>query len=506
MMNETLWKMPGARTALVGLLGVCLACAAFARGELTPSLDDSRGPMRGARPIAADGVPRPKLITHLDFNTAHLSREAVLSRLRVAAAAGFDAVLWEVEDKVRWESADVAKPGAFTKAEFREILAEAEKLGLEPVPLMQTFGHAEYVLTHPKYAGLREKADAINCYCVSKPETRAFLKALLHEYLGLFGPKVKWFHLGGDEANLFGTCPVCSKRVPMELYSEHLMDVSSELREKGIRPGIWCDMILNKKHAADLAKIPRELVIWHWDYQVGAAKTEWTFPWTKMLPQVRDLGFDVVFSGSASSYGDSPFLPEMRIHRENLGYGADLVRKERLAGLCVTSWSVRQNLKCLQEPLVRFTGKRLRAPGATAEADWADALRTSGVTMGAADFDAFTAWTPRICAYDGRDWHWLKDSAPPAPGELLRVLKRDGPPNAAVVSNLLAGVRRTLPLATGDWKEAGGLQLKLLERYAALSRGEMPTSVPLDETARHYGREQTPASAANSANIVWGMR
>lgn len=450
-------------------------------------------------------VAAPKLVLHIDFNTAQLRRETVVDMLQEAARDGYDAILWEIENKVKLDSLPgVPVEKAFTKEEFRGLLQEAERLGLEPIPLFQTFGHAEYVLSKPAYTNLREQADRYDCYCVSKPEVAELQKKVVAEYLDLFGPKVKWFHLGGDEAHIFATCPVCSKRKPMELYSEHLDAVASVLRAKGVRPGIWCDMVMSDKYVADLAKVPRDFIIWHWDYQVGAENT-WTLPWTKQLPKARDLGFDVVFSGSTSSYGDSPYLPEMRLHRANLAYGADLVRRERLAGLCVTSWSVRQNLKQLQKPLVRFAARRLRNPGASAAADWAEVLPTGGVTMSSADFDDFTAWAAVICKYDGRDWHWFKDAVPPPADELGRVLAKHGKPDAATVSNLLAGVQRTLPQATGVWREAGELQLRQLEGYAAIARGETPLPPPREEVVRHYGREQTPASARNSAAIVLGL-
>ena len=450
-------------------------------------------------------VAAPKLVLHVDFNTAQLRRETVVDMLHEAAQSGYNAVLWEIEDKVKLDSLPgVPVEEAFSKDEFRGLLREAEQLGLEPIPLFQTFGHAEYVLSKPAYTNLREQADRYDCYCVSKPEVTALQKKVVAEYLDLFGPKVKWFHLGGDEAHIFATCPVCKARKPMELYAEHLDAVASVLRAKGVRPGIWCDMVLKDAYVADLAKVPRDFIIWHWDYQVGAPSA-WVCPWTKKLPMARDLGFDVVFSGSSSSYGDSPYLPEMRIHRENLAYGADLVRRENLAGLCVTSWSVRQNLKQLQKPLVRFAARRLRNPGASAAKDWADVLPTCGVKMAPADFDAFTAWASVICKYDGRDWHWFKDAVPPPADELDRVLAKHGKPDATTVSNLLAGVRRTLPQATGVWREAGELQLRQLESYAAMARGETPLPPPREKAARHYGREQIPSSARNSAAIVLGL-
>ena len=55
--------------------------------------------------------------------------------------------------------------------------------GLKAIPLMQTFGHAEYVLKNDAYRGLREVPYRHDCYCVLKPETKDFLKRLLAEYL-----------------------------------------------------------------------------------------------------------------------------------------------------------------------------------------------------------------------------------------------------------------------------------------------------------------------------------
>ncbi len=76
------------------------------------------------------------------------------------------------------------------------ILSEARKLGLKPIPLLQTFGHAEYVLmkAHPEW---KEKASDPACYCVSKPEVRDFLRRMVDEDLEVFGP-VKDFHQGGE--------------------------------------------------------------------------------------------------------------------------------------------------------------------------------------------------------------------------------------------------------------------------------------------------------------------
>ena len=186
------------------------------------------------------------LAFHIDLNSVALKRETISSLLHFLAACGYDSILWEVEDKVRWETCpEGVHPDAFTKDEFRDILDEAAALGLQPVPLLQTFGHAEYVLARGKYIPWRELPEYKDCYCVSRPDVRAFLARWIDEYLDLFGSAVKFFHLGGDEAYSFAKCDVCSKRDRMDLYAEHLVAISGELRKRGIRPGIWCDMILS---------------------------------------------------------------------------------------------------------------------------------------------------------------------------------------------------------------------------------------------------------------------
>ena len=282
----------------------------------------------------------PKLILHMDFNTAQRTKEAVVSLLRDASAAGYNAVLWEIEDKVRFDTCpDVAYPEAYSKDDFKAILAEAEKLGLEPIPLLQTFGHAEYVLSRAKYAALREQADDPTCYCVQKSEVRTFLAALLEEYLDLFGPAAREFHLGGDEARVFGTCPKCAARKKGELYAEHLAFLSSVLKRRGVRPGIWCDMVLSSLDDEAAALVPKEYTIWHWDYSIGNGAA--ACKWTPKLAGLLARGYDVVFCGASQCAGDDPFLVRYRYHANNLAASAAYARDRGLKGLCVTSWSVR---------------------------------------------------------------------------------------------------------------------------------------------------------------------
>lgn len=255
---------------------------------------------------------------HLDFNSVALKPDAVLGAIEAAAAVGCNAILWEVEDKIRWETCpEAVHPDAFSKSAFRAILAHAAELGLEPIPLLQTCGHAEYVLMQPALAHLRELPSEYDCYCASNPDVRTLLRRWIAEYRDLFGP-VRLFHLGGDEAYHFGKCPRCAARNRLELYAEHLLAVSEDLRRDGVKVCIWDDfsrrsMWWNEAKATsaapDISPL-RPFVLWNWEYSPESDFFH--------AAELAADGFETMVAGSVSSYSDDPFLPNWTRHLQNL--------------------------------------------------------------------------------------------------------------------------------------------------------------------------------------------
>ena len=461
------------------------------------------------------------LAIHIDFNCESLTRETVVSLLRFAASCGYDAVLWEVEDMVKWETCpECVSPDAFSKAKFREILDLAKDLGLEPIPLLQTFGHAEYILSHAPYSAWRELPEKKDCYCVSNPAVRDFLKRFLHEYLELFGDDVRFFHLGGDEAYSFGKCPTCATRDRMELYAEHLRAVAEELIARGIRPGCWSDMVLAAGEAEMSRHIPREFVLWHWDYGFGAPGG--TSRRAQKAQRLKELGYDVVFCAAAESCGDDPFLPMYARHAPNIAAGAALVREESLLGLCVTSWSIRSASKTAQLPLFELGARCLRSPVTDVNAELTRISQNIFGDVRPSALYHLTNWCGGY-SFEGRQWNVYKDAAPPMVGQMDYVLSEnrkytEGFPVSAiekVEQNLrdtcqaIIGMRAypfSRLTAAGELLVAGGeLKVKLLNAIHAKLEGRPSPPIPFLETAAYYAREQSDWSAFNTARRVWGV-
>ncbi len=462
------------------------------------------------------------LAIHIDFNCESLSHETVSTLLRFAASCGYDSVLWEVEDMVQWETCpECVSRDAFTKAEFREILDEAKSLGLAPIPLLQTFGHAEYILSHAPYSVWRELPEKKDCYCVSRPEVRAFLKRLLHEYLELFGDDVRLFHLGGDEAYSFGKCPVCANRDRMELYAEHLRAVAEELLARGIRPGCWSDMVLACDADAMARHLPRDFVLWHWDYGYrGDGASAGRAGKTALL---KERGYDIVFCAAAESSGDDPFLPMYSRHAPNIAAGAKLVREESLLGLCVTSWSIRAASKIAQLPLFELGARCLRGQAVDGDVriELAPILRNVFGDVRPSTIYRLTNW--KGYGLEGRHWNVYKDAAPPMVGQMDYVLSEnrkytEGFPESAIeaLENSFNDTFQALTefqaapnmrlTAAGETLVAGGnLRIKLLTAALSVLEGRPLSRIPFLETAAYYAREQSDWSAVNTARRVWGV-
>ena len=313
---------------------------------------------------------------HIDMNIAQFRGPYLKRELKTLADLGYDTIIWEVENNIRWETCpECVSPDAFTKAEFKDILAYSRSLGLEPIPLLQTIGHCEYVLKNERYKPLAEVPDRIDQYCPRNPDVVPFLRKWIDEYLEVFG-KVKYFHLGADEAYTLGECPRCrayaAEHSLSELYIDHMNAMSIPLIEKGIRPVIWGDMLLHHPEALD--RLSRKVVIFDWYYdryygdgvvqvwgrgnqseeELDAATLErfgvYLYPFGDEPGRDPDPfytadylaanGFDVVVCPGSSSWGDSVFAPRTFFHMRNT---ADSFRKGtsgRLKGAVLTSWTV----------------------------------------------------------------------------------------------------------------------------------------------------------------------
>ena len=301
-------------------------------------------------------------IFHIDFNYLMLRHDKIYPLLRSVAEMGYNCILWEVEDKIRWETCpECVHPDAFSKEEFKDILNYARSLGLEAIPLLQTLGHAEYVLKNQEYQHLREMPEWEDCYCVSKPQVTELLQKWIAEYLSLFG-EIRDFHFGGDEAYWFGKCPVCADKIRQKgtlgLAMEHLQYLSDPLLKAGIRPNIWFDMVIQHQDETEtLLPVLKNFRLWDWHYNRSFQE-----PYTETLDILQHkFGLDVIPCSAARAWGDRVGCPAP--HRaENSAVTAREAVLRNLSGYCTTSWSIRLGNYELQKHILAIAPLAAKSP------------------------------------------------------------------------------------------------------------------------------------------------
>ena len=295
------------------------------------------------------------LIFHIDFNSAKYRPEYLKSFLPVLREYGYEQILWEIEDAVRFDTApEAAAPDAVPKTEFRKLLDIASHLGFENIPLLQTVSHNAYVLRQKKFYPLSEKPGFVELYCLTNPEVRTFLLRWIGEYLELF-PEARAFHLGADEAWALGRfCERCRKAIAEKgegaLIADHLNPLADLLFARGVVPVIWADMPL--KYPSMAERLDRRIIMADWNYgsadDCGKTAEKDAF---NGASEFRKMGFRVWGCGAGRSYGDSVFAPRYDFHRDNferwLSLEAEGVTEETL----FTSWSVHLFPFSLQEPI-----------------------------------------------------------------------------------------------------------------------------------------------------------
>lgn len=76
---------------------------------------------------------------------------------------------------------NVSAKNAYTVEQIKEILHLAEESKLEVIPLIQTFGHVEFVLKHQDFTHLREVVGSPQALCPSRNSSLIFIKELVSQ-------------------------------------------------------------------------------------------------------------------------------------------------------------------------------------------------------------------------------------------------------------------------------------------------------------------------------------
>jgi hypothetical protein len=250
--------------------------------------------------------------------------------IQTMAALKMNWVALQIDNRLRYErDPDLARNTSVpTKEELRGLVAFAENLGMEVIPMTQCFSHFSYFLGKEKYRPFAEVQDPDPKarwkhwnYCPRHPDVHEQLVfPMIEEQLECF-PHAKYFHVGLDEITFepIGVCPRCKGTPGGELLAEEILRLHEFLKKKDLRMCMWGDQLLVEHNgkppyntAEALPKVPRDVIIFDWHY--GAQSS---FPSLRFF---KTHGFDVIASGWYEPLNVAEFAWEAK-QNDLLGYG-----------------------------------------------------------------------------------------------------------------------------------------------------------------------------------------
>lgn len=288
-------------------------------------------------------------LVHLDLKGAPPKVSYLAEVFPLFAQLGASGILIEYEDMFPYGGKlEVLKSKcAYSPSEIKSILHLAKSNGLEVIPLVQTFGHMEFVLKHGVFSHLREVAEFPNALNPHKVESLELVHSMIDQVMALH-EDVKWFHIGCDEVFFLGEGEESKMWLKEDqnhvdtLFLSHVKAVAQHIvaTYEGVKPIIWDDMLRDTSvhilKESDVAQLVEPMI---WDYspefdvngKVILAKKYQECGFTKMW-------FASAFKGAT---GANQQLTPIRHHLENQLLWlqvANAFPKDLVQGISLTGW------------------------------------------------------------------------------------------------------------------------------------------------------------------------
>ncbi len=216
-------------------------------------------------------------------------RHMIERAVRLAAFFKFTHVVLEFWGTLKLDAlAELSWPDAWTKEEAEKIVEIARSMGLEVIPMFNSWGHAtESRVKYGRHVVLDQNPSLAPLFepdgwtwCLSNPRSLDLLQSVHDELIEFAGPG-QYFHIGCDEAYSHATCDRCYPKDRVKLLADHVNRLAAHLEKRGRRPLMWGDALLErgkwpKGFAANgtaempthlaLDQISKKVIITDWHY------------------------------------------------------------------------------------------------------------------------------------------------------------------------------------------------------------------------------------------------
>ncbi|XP_013888126.1 hexosaminidase D, partial [Austrofundulus limnaeus] len=307
--------------------------------------------------------PRGRKLVHLDLKGAPPRPEYIYRLVELLSQLGADGLLMEYEDMFPYEGVlqllQTTVQPAYSRQEVLSMQEFAKSRGMEVIPLVQTFGHMEFVLKHRSMWHLREVPHCVGTLNPHKQEGVELVLEMLRQVVALH-PGLRTIHMGADEVYLLGEGEesklwlASSGHTVEELFLSHVTKVAKAIKEMCPHLTIimWDDMMRGMSQdtikASGLVGLVQPML---WDYSpnLDVDKT------VSLLEKYCSAGLSDLWAASSfkGSTSVSTCVTCTQRHLDNhlqwLKVASCLSATINLRGIAITGWQRYDHLSVLCE-------------------------------------------------------------------------------------------------------------------------------------------------------------
>jgi len=271
---------------------------------------------------------------HLDMRIQVMKMPALKALATDLRKKGINTLLVEWEGSYPFrEEPVIANQYAYSRSEISDFTHYCQSIGLDVIPLQQSFGHVEYILRHQRYAQLREDGRDFSQVCPAQTDLNRQLFTTLYKDL-ISTHTSKYIHIGCDETHLLGHCPRCQKLAAEEglskLYFNHVKMLCDLVISLGKIPVLWADIAL--KYPEYIKLLPKQTILVDWNYG-------WAIDRFGSHAALANSGYEIWGAPALRSDPDNYYLTRWQYHFNNISTFIPQCRQFGYKGVIMTSWS-----------------------------------------------------------------------------------------------------------------------------------------------------------------------
>ncbi|KAJ8934720.1 hypothetical protein NQ318_004504 [Aromia moschata] len=150
-------------------------------------------------------------IVHLDLKGAPPKVSYYGQLFPLLAKLGATGILIEYEDMFPYSGKDIGR-----------INKLAKHNNLKVIPLIQTFGHMEFLLKLSEYKEYREVPSYPQVICPTHENTLRLIESMVQQIISAH-PEIDMIHIGADEVYYLGICDRCTETMIKYNLSKNLL-------------------------------------------------------------------------------------------------------------------------------------------------------------------------------------------------------------------------------------------------------------------------------------------